>query len=77
MVDYIEKIAQADEIEIEQLLNAIRQRYAELFPDWELNIISLSKVSDPGRQLDKLIDLLETMKNTYEKSREYEVNPKV
>lgn len=69
MVDYIKKIAQAGEIEIEQLLSAIRQRYAELFPDRELTVFSLSKTADPNEQLDRIIDLLEATRSAYTKNR--------
>ena len=35
MVDLAEEIAHADEQKIEQLLKAVLQRYAVLFPDYE------------------------------------------
>lgn len=62
MCAFVEKIAQANEAEIEQLLKAVLQRYAELFPDWEVSTISLQKTSDRNEQIDRLIETLEKMR---------------
>lgn len=62
MVDLAEQIAQADDTEIEQLLKAVLQRYAVLFPDWEISTISLQKSSDRNDQLDRIIATLQKMK---------------
>ena len=63
MSGLVEKIAQADEAEIGLLLKAVLQRYAVLFPDWELNTISLQKSADRNAQLDRMIAVLQKMKN--------------
>lgn len=62
MFDLVEEIAQADGVEIEQLLKAVLRRYAVLFPDWELSTISLPKSSDRNEQLDRIIAILQKMK---------------
>lgn len=62
MIDLIEYIAQADGIEIEKLLKAVLQRYAVLFPDWEVSTISLQKSIDRNEQLDRVIAMLQKMK---------------
>ncbi len=61
MVDLVQKIAQVDELEVDDVLNAVRQRYTGLFPDWELILISLQKSADKNEQLDKIIGLLQNM----------------
>lgn len=38
--DLVEEIAQADATDIEKLLKAVLQRYAVLFPNWEVSTIS-------------------------------------
>lgn len=60
----LEGIARADSTEIEALLKAVMGRYAELFPDWELNTISLEKASDRDEQLDRIIGILQRMKSS-------------
>ena len=62
MFDLVKEIAQADEIEVEALLKAVLQRYAVLFPDWEVSTISLQKSSDRNEQLDQMIAVLQKMK---------------
>ena len=62
MLDLVEEIAKADEIEITKLLEAVLQRYAVLFPDWEVSTISLEKSCDRNEQLDKIITMLQKMK---------------
>lgn len=62
MCDIVEQIAQADEVELQTLLKAVLQRYAVLFPDWEMSILSLQKSSDQNEQLDRIIELLQNMK---------------
>ena len=62
MFDLSEEIARTDEVEIEKLLKAVLQRYAVLFPDWEVSTISLQKSSDRNEQLDRIIATLQQMK---------------
>ena len=62
MRDLVEEIAYAEKTEIEELLTAVLDRYAELFPDWEISTISLQKNSDRDAQLDSIIEMLQKMK---------------
>ncbi len=64
MFDLVEEIAIADEVEIEELLKAVLDRYAVLFPDWEVSTISLQKSSDRNVQLDRMIALLQKLKTS-------------
>lgn len=56
------KIAKADTVEIEQILNAVLQRYGELFPEWEIGTVSFQKSTDRNEQLDRMITALQGMK---------------
>ena len=62
MEDLLLAIAQSDEDAVEELLRAVRKRYAVLFPDWELSMISVKKNADKNEQLDKFIALLQNLK---------------
>ena len=62
MFELIEKIEQANENEIAVFLKAVLERYAELFPDWEVSTVSLQKSSDRNAQLDRMIAVLQKMK---------------
>ena len=62
MFDLVEEIAQADGAAIDELLKAVLQRYAVLYPDWEISTISLQKSSDRNEQLDRMIAILQRMK---------------
>lgn len=48
--------------EMNDILLAVRERYQELFPDWEVIIISLEKAVDKNEQLDRMIALMERLK---------------
>ncbi len=62
MPDLVEEIAKADGIEIEKLLTAVLQRYAVLFPDWEVSTFTLQKSADRNEQFDRVIAMLQKMK---------------
>lgn len=62
MLELYERIAQADELAIEELLKAVLRRCAELFPDKEISLISLPKSFDQNEQLDRIIEQLQNMK---------------
>lgn len=62
MLSLVEEISRVDESQIDKLLTAVLQRYAVLFPDWEVNTISLEKSIDRNEQLDRIIAALQKMK---------------
>ena len=62
MEEVLEVIAHADGFLFDKILEAVRKRHAELFPDWDLNIMSLHKESDRNEQIDRMIALLEKLK---------------
>lgn len=62
MEEVIARIMQASDAELEPLLKAVLQRYAEVFPDWVVSTISYCKSEDKNEQFDSAIRLLEHMK---------------
>ena len=58
----LEEIGEADGCEVEELLKALIQRYAVLYQDWELGVISLKKTMDRNEQLDGMIRILQGLK---------------
>lgn len=58
----LEEIGEADGCEVEELLKALIQRYAVLYPDWELGVISLKKTMDRNELLDGMIRILQGLK---------------
>jgi len=63
----LSEIKNADGNLIEAIMKAVLQRYAELFPDWEISTISLEKSKDRDEQLDRMIAALAQMKNVQER----------
>lgn len=63
MLNLVEEIKKADDIEIHSLLRAVLNRYNELSEDWELSVIALRKNGDPNEQIDKTISLLQMLKS--------------
>ena len=62
MLDLIAEIEQADSDRIADLLSAVCSRYAALFPDWEVNVISIHKKENRNAQIDDIIQMLQQMK---------------
>ena len=54
--EVLQKIESADDHEIEQIMDAVRKRFAGAFPDWEVLYISLPKHNEKERQ--KTLDYL-------------------
>lgn len=63
MFDLEEEIARADSTQIENLLKAILDRYAVLFPEWEISAVSLPKSPQRDVQIDRMIAVLQGMKS--------------
>lgn len=58
----LSEIKNAKPEEMNDILLAVRERYQELFPDWEVIIISLEKAVDKNEQLDRMIALMKRLK---------------
>ena len=61
-MDLREMISRLKVEEIQDVLQALVERYRQLYPDWDINIISLEKKRSRNDQLDEMITLLESMK---------------
>lgn len=64
MQKLVEGVDQANEQEIEELLKAVLHRYAVLLPDLEVSAICLDKYADRNEQLDRIIQVLQKMKES-------------
>ena len=62
MCDVIEEIARSDSEALELILQAVLRRYTELYPDWEVSLISLHREDDRNAQIESTIALLQKMK---------------
>ena len=58
----IDQIKKAKPEELNDILLTVLARYQEVFPDWEVMTVSLEKSVDKNEQLDRMIGLLENMK---------------
>ena len=58
----IEAIQNAKPEEMDEILQAVRIRYRELFPQWELMILSVDRKEDRNQQLDTMIGFLQNLK---------------
>ena len=66
MDELLSRIAQANDVEIGDILTAVLQRYGELFPEWEVSTLSLKKDTDRNRQIDETIQMLLRLKSLTE-----------
>ena len=62
-MDLLERIKTAETEEINDLVTAVLARYRELFPDWDISIVSIEKNGDRNEQLDSIITLIEKLKD--------------
>jgi hypothetical protein len=63
MSDIINEIGQMGAEQIGDVLQAALDRYKELYPQWEVSLLSLSKAEDRNAQMENIIHMLEEMKN--------------
>lgn len=62
MMNLQNEIHKAEKEEVSIILQTVLARYRELYPDWEISILSLEKAVDKNAQLDQVIAMLEKMK---------------
>ena len=58
----LKRIGRATVYEIQDILQAVLSRYRQLYPDWDINVMSLEKKESKNQQLESIIALLESMK---------------
>ena len=62
-MDLLERIKTVKSEEINDLVTAVLARYRELFPDWDINIISIERKDNKNEQLDSIIAMIEKLKD--------------
>ena len=62
MKNLLDQIAHIDEYHINEILNAVLERYGQLYPDWEISTLSIHKDQNRNHQIDRTIELLHHMK---------------
>ena len=62
MEDWTEVVYRADGIQLQEMLEALLERYAAVYPQWEMQVFSIEKSLDRDAQLDRMIALLKSMK---------------
>ena len=65
--ELIDRVLMANDMELNEVMDAVTERFAELWEDWELLIISL-----PGHSPDGHIKVLERIIATYEHIKQSE-----
>jgi hypothetical protein len=63
MSDLIKRINEATADEISDLSLALQSRYRELFPEWEILVVSIEKNRDHNVQIDNMILKLEGIRD--------------
>lgn len=59
----VDEISKIHEDEIEMILSTVLERYAVLFPNWEVSTISIQKNSNRNKQIDQMIAMLQNLKD--------------
>jgi len=62
MNDLVDMVRHADPLMLDALIFALRERFTEVSPEWELITISVEKKRDYNEQLDAIIAFLERLK---------------
>ena len=62
MEKIISRLMEMDSNQLEQIFEALKQRHAQLYPDWEIHIMSIKKDTDRSMQIDRVVALLNGLK---------------
>lgn len=62
MKEILDEIGRVSEAEMDAVLTAVRQRYNELFPSREMDLLVVDKDRSKNAQIDSVIMLLQKMK---------------
>lgn len=62
MINLIHAIEKIGRSEIEEVLKVVLHRYEELYPDWEVSLVSIQKSVDRNAQINNIINMLQRMK---------------
>ena len=67
MNEILDEIGRVSEAEMEAVLTAVRQRYNELFPSQELELLVVDKDRSKNAQIDSVIMLLQKISSTIDR----------
>lgn len=62
-MDLLMEIRQLGKEDIQDVVQAVFAQYQALYPDWDISILSLEKEKDRNEQIDRVIALLERLKD--------------
>ena len=62
-MELLNEIKHVGKEEIQDVVQAVLERYRELYPEWDINVFSLEKSKDKNEQLDRIIGLAEKLKD--------------
>ncbi len=48
--------------ELDSILKAVVERYRQVFPQWEISVITVEKTRNPNDQINEVIGALEQLK---------------
>ena len=61
----LEGIEEADSEQIQLYLEAVRERFKELYPGWEMAVHNLNLNEDVDAQIDRDIQFMQSFKNSH------------
>ncbi len=64
--DILPMILAADAESMDAILKAVIDRYLQIYPDWEISVITVEKTQNRNEQLDRMIAILNKMKQMEE-----------
>ena len=60
LLDEIKKIKKED---IQDVVQAVLAQYKAFYPEWDISLLSLEKKGDRNEQIDRVIALMEKLKD--------------
>jgi len=60
------QVVRAERNEIDPMLRSVLKRYSELYPEWELSLISMDRRENPEEQIDGIIAMLNELRGKRE-----------
>lgn len=64
MDSWTEMVFAADGEQLHRMLEDVLERYAELYPQWEVHMVSLERSCSRAEQIDRMIELLRALRDT-------------
>ncbi len=49
---------------MEAILKTVIKRYSQLFPDWDVSVITIDKEKNINEQIDRIVKILNNMKQS-------------